>query len=101
MERLCNKQEIIDEIMDFFDFERVHKVMEALNWTWTATNGNVPEVCQLRRQVRSMLNLLIDKNLESLETGGFSVTKDSNGYIKCSFIVDSWEAKNSINDEVA
>ena len=28
------QQQLIDEILDQFDFEKVKKVMDALNWTW-------------------------------------------------------------------
>ena len=28
------QQELIDEILDQFDFQKVKEVMDALNWTW-------------------------------------------------------------------
>lgn len=40
------QQEIVDEIMDNFDFEKVHKVMVALNWGW---HGNgVPGLSDIK-----------------------------------------------------
>ncbi len=78
-----DKQEIIDEAMDFLDFERIHKVMNALNWTWRGSD-EPPEIYELRRELRKMLNQFIDENLLSISCGGFSINKIGNN-IKVSF----------------
>jgi hypothetical protein len=46
-------QEQIDEIMDSFDFERVQKIMEALNWQWH--EEGVPDIYTLRTEARKHL----------------------------------------------
>lgn len=59
----------------YYDFERVHKAMEALNWKWSSSNG-VPSVDELKEHA---VNLLIgcfqqsEKNKEDciMATGGF------------------------------
>ena len=59
----------------YYDFERVHKVMETLNWTW-ASSGGVPSVDELKEQA---VDLLIEcfqqteKNKKDclMATGGF------------------------------
>ncbi len=46
----------IAEIMDTFDFERVQKVMEFLDWKWaSAYTSRVPTVVQLRYTALSLL----------------------------------------------
>lgn len=46
-------QEQIDEIMDTFDFDRVHKWMLVEDWTWA--DGTVPSVTELRLEARARL----------------------------------------------
>ena len=45
--------ELIDEILDEFDFEIVHRTMKALDWTW---HGSVesPTIGDLRRMARGV-----------------------------------------------
>ena len=31
---MATEQEMIDEVMDCFEFEKVHKTMIALEWKW-------------------------------------------------------------------
>ena len=62
----------------YYDFERVHKAMEALNWEWCSSNG-VPSVDELKEHA---VNLLIgcfqqsEKNKEDciMATGGFEAS---------------------------
>ena len=68
-------QEQIDEIMDTFDFERVHRVMVSEDWTWGSGNGaSVPDVTQLRIAARERLKSAARDGLSS--TGGFTATRD-------------------------
>jgi hypothetical protein len=46
-------QEQIDEIMDSFDFQKVHKIMEAINWRWHEVG--VPDIYSLRTLARKHL----------------------------------------------
>lgn len=50
-------EEQIDDIMDEFDFDKVHKIMEFLNWEWwfEGNEKRVPEVCELRKKAREHL----------------------------------------------
>lgn len=86
-----NKQAIIDEVMDFLQFERIHKVMKLLNWEWAPEN-KVPEIYELRRFVRELINELIDKNLVEIQCGGFRVRKGSESII-VTFEVESFEVE--------
>lgn len=59
------------DILDSFDFKRVHDVMEHLNWTWV--NEGVPSETVLRTRA---YELLVDAAYEetTIATGGFKAT---------------------------
>ena len=97
-----DKQEMIDEIMDWFEFEKVHKVMEALDWTWATVGAIVPTIQDLRRSAREQLHWAYD-GLEKhggdnyfTGSGGFfaSAHKLPNGKVSLSlkFAVSEWTA---------
>lgn len=97
-----NKQEMIDEIMDWFEFEKVHKVMEDLDWTWVSVGTRVPTLQDLRSSARRELHLAYD-GLEKhggdnyfTGSGGFfaSAHKLQNGKVSLSlkFAVSDWTA---------
>lgn len=73
-----SNQEIIDEFMDYFDFERVHEVMKALNWYWKVDSGTplrIPEIPEIRQFLRKLLTDFLDENLKLSECGGFRIMK--------------------------
>ena len=90
-----NKQEIIDDIMDFLDFEKIHKVMRFLNWEWHISDSiSVPEIYEIRKFLRNLINQLIDENLRVIECGGFRVSKidfEDESVIKVDFIIETLE----------
>jgi hypothetical protein len=51
-----NKQEQIDDIMDNFDFNRVARVMDFLDWKWYMKEYRVPAESEIRKQVRQHLS---------------------------------------------
>lgn len=57
----------IDQIMDCFDFMKVHDTMVALNWTWYTCNG-VPEEWQIRREARLLLMRAYDSAYDTKQT---------------------------------
>ena len=66
-------QEQIDEIMDTFEFERVHAWMEHDGWTWGDSN-EVPSTFELRRCARDLLKAAASGGYCS--TGGFTAIRD-------------------------
>lgn len=111
----------IEYIMNNFDFVRVHKVMEALDWTWASakTRNGIPSVSELREQAERLLtevenyqftsfvkggtatnssnnNANSNNGYYSIETGGFKAEtmNDSTGhrYLRLSFSVAEWES---------
>lgn len=62
--------ELVEEILDEFDFEIVHRTMKALEWTW---HGSVesPSIGDLRRAARGLLQELLRNDSYHLTgTGG-------------------------------
>lgn len=65
------QQEMIDDVMDNFDFERVSDAMHAVKWGWWSEVGIVvPIKAELRIEARRLLKDAIDKKL-TISTGGF------------------------------
>ena len=102
-------QELIDNIMDNFDFHKVHKVMKQLNWHWAFAEEGIPREDELRKEARKLLNeclYALIKNGEdnwSIATGGFQVRATnyrdgetiSDGFhvgLKLEFVIEDWDA---------
>lgn len=88
--------ELVEKILDHFDFQQVKTVMDALDWRYSITDDM--EVSTLRKMARQLLNDLYESNTEgnwsSMATGGFKATKtkiDGNFYeLELEFIVTHW-----------
>jgi hypothetical protein len=68
-------QEQIDEIMDSFDFQKVHKIMEAINWRWH--EEGVPDVYSLRTLARKHLKEAVEIK-GAISSGGFTAAYTEN-----------------------
>ena len=79
----------IDYIMGHFDFEKVHDVMEFLNWDWF--NMGVPSIHQLKVEAEGLMLKLISGNNRRIACGGFEAVKRGNGDISLYFIVEEWD----------
>lgn len=82
-------QEQIDEIMDYFDFRQVHRVMEFLGWEWSG--DGVPDVPTIRQKARYLLYKVVEENLRYTSIGGLRAEL-CDGYLRLSFEVESWDA---------
>ena len=86
----------IQNIMEDFDFQKVHAVMEQLDWKWAMTKYGVPTLDELKSEAK---RLLIDACVERtcVSTGGFravyeeSFQGDPDPYIGLEFIVVEYE----------
>ena len=94
----------IDDILYCFNFEKVKKVMDFLNWEWVGSDG-VPEIYELRKHSRKLMNRAVTECIKSkqqdyfTECGGFRVEcnkyeDDPKVYIRLSFNLESWENWN-------
>ena len=87
------QREAIDYIMDVFDFDKVHKVMEFLQWRWA--DEGVPDKYYIRSEARRLLKYAIE-NKSDVATGGFIVKyypPDNNSveWIKLAFELEDWD----------
>lgn len=82
----------ITDIMNWFNFNKVWKVMEHLNWGWANTGGEVPSVSQIRDHAQKLLEH-VDEDFESngwIACGGFKAEKVE-GRLALYFIVEMWD----------
>lgn len=85
-----------DTIMDEFDFEKVHKVMEFLGWEWFGAESGVPTTGEMRRCVRDLMFRAYEYATKSgrdhyITTGGFCVSYDNGGdAFEVSFKLAEW-----------
>ena len=63
-------QKQIEEIMDNFNFARVHKMMVAVRWTWSGVG--IPCEAELREEARDRLRRAA-KDKAEIESGGFFI----------------------------
>ena len=80
---------MVQEILDDFDFEKVHSVMNFLNWQW-ANLGHVPSVKDLEKEARRLLiSLKGEPGIKG--TGGLRVSLKQDGTLslKC-ILTESW-----------
>jgi hypothetical protein len=83
------EQELIDEIMDYFDFDKVAKVMTFLEWKWVSAEDGIPSVGEIRQSARRLLKDAI-KNKTTFGTGGLRATYDD-GYLQLEFILEEMD----------
>lgn len=92
---LFSKQ--ITEILEEFDFEKVHQVMTFLKWEWR--DLGVPSVDTIKSEVKSQIERCIkdaiaNKTTMYTSTGGFSVYCDpQEKLIQLKFELAEWTAE--------
>jgi hypothetical protein len=87
---MSRNQELIDNILDEFDFEKVHKAMVALDWVWVFAEDGVPTVGELRKAARLLLREAASRDVYYTGSGGFRVTKNAD-VLKLEFVLEQWE----------
>ena len=98
---MMSADELIEECMDWFDFDRVHKAMVALDWKWGMDDkAEVPDLPRLRKTAREYIRAAIaqctGKNA-TVGCGGFEATahRDADGVLEgvtLRFILADWYA---------
>lgn len=95
-----NDNALVEQVLQKFDFERVHKAMKALKWTYWYTNGETPTTYDLIKTGRKLLYDVLDRKSDSIATGGFEArakwNKDKTKIIslELNFIVAWWSVNN-------
>ena len=88
-----DENEIIEEFLDEFDFDKVQKTMEALEWTRHNTYPETPRISQLRKLARSLMKSCVEHEEYTIATGGFFVSKrtfNEKPYYRLMFVVEEW-----------
>lgn len=84
-----NYEQQIQNILEYFDFERVHETMVKLNWTWVSSDLKleyIPEIEELKEHAKERLENAIKYKWS--ESGGFIATNTS-GVLNLYFVVES------------
>lgn len=99
-------RDVVEDVLDEFDFDKVHRVMDLLDWKWASSiineEGNgVPSKSALRKHARESLMDAAKRAYKEEEpyssfSGGFLVraewdSRTSKIYLRLSFEVESWD----------
>jgi len=96
-------QEILDDVIDHFDFDKVHRVMEYLDWVWVTADGSsteVPSIPRLKQAARKHLRRAFAKNI-TVGSGGLEASyvppapewgdEDPYGLLELKFVLE-WQS---------
>ena len=77
----------IENILEYFDFERVKKAMKALNWKYCTSDFKeyIPDIQELKNTAQRCLEHAIKHQLS--ETGGF-LAVHSGGVLNLYFVIE-------------
>ena len=95
------EQEAIDNIMDYFNFDKVLKTMIALDWKWfkedykSIDDLEIPSIERIRKTARKALMRAIEIK-DYTSSGGFEAEYDD-GNLYLMFVVEEWD--ESVSDE--
>ena len=89
------QQNLVDDIMDNFDFAKVEEVMNFLKWKWANEDGrlSIPDKGEIKAEARRLLAIAI-KEKTWVEAGGFRAEytpkyKD----LSLRFVIAEWDAQ--------
>ena len=63
-------EEKLFETATILDYDKIHKVMDFLNWTWYDTDNYTPEVYEIRNKAHEMLREAYDRFWEEYSKDG-------------------------------
>ena len=94
-------EQSLTEIISNFNFDKVQKVMEFLNWSWTTSENPIPCVRELKECASPLLIKCYDyciTNKSQFETGtggfiarGFYDEETKQVWLKLSFSLAGWD----------
>lgn len=94
----------VEEVIENFDFEKVHKIMEILDWRWAGDNPDelptIPTVERMKEKVKDLFRCMEDQIAEEcdegvdawpkcISTGGFRATIDDEYILE--FVLEEYE----------
>lgn len=88
----------IEKVIENFDFVKVHKVMESLNWTWVTKKKKkkkkkIPSIKKMKKHVRELYEDCKKNKLDCCSSGGFEVSiweEDGEEIINVKFILEEF-----------
>ena len=85
----------LNEIIKKFNFNRVYKCMNGMNWEWGSSKG-VPTIIEIKKSAKSLLISAIEhirkKESVRIGTGGFQVEYSKEvDLLELSFVVSAWD----------
>lgn len=95
-----SREQLIDEIVENFNWDKVYRTMDALGWIWVDSEGETPSTGRLITTATRLLRDAYDGAEKEQETylsgtGGFEavchVDKDSMYRLELRFVVTSWD----------
>lgn len=88
IDKKWDMKEKIEQIMENFDFDKVHRVMAFLDLDSSRGDSGMPSVEVLKEKARELLSS-VDEKTVAISAGGFEA-KYYSGYLSLSFIVEEW-----------
>ena len=91
------EQEAIDNIMDYFDFDKVLKTMIALDWKWVKEDHKsiddleIPSIERIRKTARKALMRAIE--IKDYTSGGGFEAEYDDGNLYLRFVVEEWDER--------
>ena len=89
------KHELIEEILESFDFEKTHSTMKLLNWTWR--DEGVPSVRSIKESAVRLLSDCYDSAQKNdceyrIATGGLETyCSQELDYMTLKFVLTEWD----------
>lgn len=88
--RIKSGEQVIDEVITHFDFDKVQTAMKALRWTYVG-DPEPPTIEVLRANARTLLQAVLEEREEGLEhqMGGFCASLYPGAAVRLGFTVTS------------
>lgn len=88
------KEKMIADVMDGFDFGKVHSVMQSIDWEWLIGEDEmaVPGMWRIMGRAKGLLEDVMknygDEKYHSVSCGGFAASLDEDGNLSLEFILE-------------
>jgi hypothetical protein len=88
--------EHIHEVLDELDFQRIYRAMLHLNWQWASAEDGVPNIPEMRKQVRKLMKSTYSEAMANHRNsgtciGGFDVDYDyEHDIFDVKFVLAEW-----------
>ena len=104
--------QMIDDVIENFDFLRCHYVMKFLNWCWVHNDNKVPKIDELKSESKKRFESAISlskkrtrgrSNEGVVSSGGLKATAITNSHkhltwLELEFILTDWSCDGDFED---